>query len=273
MRALLTLLLVIAATAVVAFAGLLGLLWANQEKLLFYPDPLPADHRLATEPGVHELAVDVPGAKLSVLHLQLPDPKGVVFFLHGNAGNLAGWFTNTQPYRDANFDLVMPDYRGYGKSTGRIAGEQQLFEDVAAVWRAVAPRYAGRKVVVYGRSLGTALAAQLSSQLSVQGRPADLTVLVTPYSRIRELASEIYPGVPSALLRYPLETARLAGGIRGPIVLYHGDRDELIPLAHSERIAAALPNAKLVAIPGAAHNDIHSFPAYRDHFVAQLRAL
>ena len=197
----------------------------------------------------------------------------MVFFLHGNAGNLAGWFTGTQLYRDANYDLVMPDYRGYGKSTGRIEGEQQLLADVAAVWKQVAPRYAGKKVVIYGRSLGTALAAQLSSQLGALGRPADLTVLVTPYSSIRELASEIYPFVPSSLLRYPLETAQHARGIPGPIVLYHGDRDELIPLRHSERIAAALPNAKLVTIAGAGHNDLHMFPAYREHFAASLKAL
>jgi len=273
MRALLITLFVIAATALLAFAGLLVLLWANQEKLLFFPDPLPADFQLATEPDVHEISVDVPGAKLSVLHLQLPNPKGVVFFLHGNAGNLAGWFTNTQLYRDANYDLVMPDYRGYGKSTGRIQGEQQLFDDVAAVWQQVAPRYAGKKVVVYGRSLGTGLAAHLSSELGAQGRPADLTVLVTPYSSIRELASEIYPFVPSSLLRYALETAQRAGGIRGAVVLYHGDRDELIPLRHSKRLAGALPNATLVTIRGAGHNDLHMFPAYRDHFIAALRQL
>ncbi|MEJ6022213.1 alpha/beta hydrolase [Ramlibacter sp. PS4R-6] len=269
----LRLLLVFLALATVAAAGFFALLWSQQEKLLFYPSPLAADYKLAAEPDVHELTVEVPGARLSVLHLQLPNPKGVVFFLHGNAGNLAGWFTNTAFYREANFDLVMPDYRGYGKSTGRIESEEQLLADVAAVWKQLGPRFAGKKVVIYGRSLGTALAAQLSSDLTAQGRPADLTVLVTPYSSIRELASEIYPFVPAAMLRYPLETARRASGIHGPIVLYHGDRDELIPLRHSERLASVLPNAQLVKVPGAAHNDIHAFPEYRQHLLAALRAL
>jgi hypothetical protein len=256
-----------------AIAAAFALLWAKQEALLFRPDPLPADFKLATEPDVHELMVDVPGAKLSVLQLQLPNPKGVVFYLHGNAGNLSSWFSNAGFYRDANFDLVMPDYRGYGKSSGRIESETQLIDDVAAVWKQVAPRYAGRKVVVYGRSLGTALAAELSSRLSAEGHPADLTVLATPYSSIRELASEAYPFAPSFLLRYPLETAQRARGIKGPIVLYHGDHDALIPLRHSERLAAALPNAKLVTIPGAGHNDIHTFPAYREQFMQALRGL
>lgn len=264
---------VLIALVLLAAIGALALLWTNQEKLLFHPEPLPADFKLANDADIHELTVDVPGAKLSVLQLRLPNPKGVVFYLHGNAGNLAGWFTNAQFYRDANYDLVMTDYRGYGKSSGRIDSEAQLVDDVAAVWKQVAPRYAGRKVVIYGRSLGTALAAQLSSQLSAQGHPADLTVLATPYSSVRELASEVYPLVPAFLLRYPLETAQRARGITGRILLYHGDHDALIPLRHSERIAAALPNAKLVTIPGAGHNDIHEFPAYREHFVQALRGL
>src|SRR5204863_7771716 len=131
------------ALIVLATAAAFALLWAKQESLLFRPDPLPADYKLATEADIHELTVDVPGAKLSVLQLQLPNPKGVVFYLHGNAGNLAGWFSNAAFYREANFDLVMPDYRGYGKSTGRIESEAQLMADVLAVWKQVAPRYAG----------------------------------------------------------------------------------------------------------------------------------
>jgi len=273
MKAVLRVVLVVVCIAAAIVIALLALLWTNQEKLLFHHEPLPAGTRLAAEPDLHETAVDVPGARLSVLQLRLPNPKGVVFFLHGNAGNLAGWFSNAAFYREANYDLVMPDYRGYGKSTGRIESEQQLMDDVDAVWREIGPRYAGRKVVIYGRSLGTALAANLSAHLSAQGHPADLTVLVTPYSSIRELASEHYPFVPSFLLRYPLDSAVLARGIKGPILLYHGDRDELIPHRHSERLAAALPNAKLVTIPGANHNDIHTFDAYRTNFMEALRGL
>jgi pimeloyl-ACP methyl ester carboxylesterase len=248
-------------------------LWLYQERLLFFPEPLPPGYRLANAPDVHELEVPVDGARLSVLQLRLPQPRGVVFFLHGNAGNLSGWFSNAAFYRAANYDLVMPDYRGYGKSSGRIQSEAQLLADVRAVWDQVAPQYAGKKVVIYGRSLGTAPAAALSAQLSAAGRPADLTVLVTPYSSVRELAAEIYPFVPGFLLRYPLETGAHAGGIRGPIALYHGDRDELIALCHSERLRDALPNAQLTVIEGAHHNDIQEFPVYREHFMETLRAL
>ncbi len=246
-------LLGLAGAALLVYAGLLALLWWKQEALLFHPQPLPAGHRLATEPDVHERTVPVPGAQLSVLHLQRPGARGVVFFLHGNAGNLAGWFSNTEFYRQANFDLVMPDYRGYGKSTGAIASAQQLRSDVRAVWDSIAAQYAGRRVVLYGRSLGTGLAADLAEQLTREGRAPHLTVLVSPYSSLRELTAEFYPWVPGGLLRYPLDTARHLPNVRGPILLVHGERDTLIGMQHAQRLARIAPAARLLVVPGAGH--------------------
>jgi pimeloyl-ACP methyl ester carboxylesterase len=240
---------------------------------MFYPVALPANYQLAQEPDVHERSVEVDGARLSVLHLQLPDPKGVVFFLHGNGGNLAGWFSNADFYRQANFDLVMPDYRGFGKSTGQIRSARQLREDVRAVWDTVAARYQGKRVVLYGRSLGSGLAADLAEQLSAAGRAPDLTVLVSPYSSIRELTAEHYPWVPSALVRYPLDTARHLKGIGGPVLLVHGDSDALIGVHHARRLQQVLPAATLLLLPGGGHNDVHEHPLYRRELRQALAAL
>jgi hypothetical protein len=259
-----------AGAAVVLYGCLLAVLWWKQESLMFYPVPLPADHRLATAPDVHEKTVEVEGARLSVLHLKLPQPRGVVFFLHGNAGNLAGWFSNADFYRQANFDLVMPDYRGFGKSTGRIASARQLRRDVRAVWDSVAAQYRGRRVVLYGRSLGTALAAELAADLSAAGQPPALTVLVSPYSSMRDLTAEFYPWVPSALVRYPLDTAAHLGAIASPVLLLHGERDALIGLQHARRLQQARPSARLVVVPGAGHDDIHEHPAYRSALAQAL---
>ena len=243
-------------------------LWWGQEGLLFHPEPLPADAPLPTAPDIHERTIAVPGARLSVLELHVPDAKGVVLFLHGNSGNLQTWFVNLDFYRRAGFDLVMPDYRGFGKSTGHIASEAQLHADVAAVWRDVAARYAGRKLVVYGRSLGSGLAATLAAE----ARP-DLTVLVAPYASIEGLAREHYPWLLPQAVRYPLRTDLAVEHITGPLLLLHGDRDELIPFAHSERLQARAPAAHLVRVEGAAHNNIHKFDAYQNAFAQALADL
>lgn len=264
--------LVLLAAAVALYGAALAWLWLRQERLLFAPTVLPADHVLARAPDIHEVFLDVPGARLSALHLRLPDPKGVVFFLHGNGGSLQDWFVNPAYYRRANYDLFMLDYRGYGKSTGRIESEEQLRADVRAAWAHMAPQYAGRKVVVYGRSLGSGLAAGLSAELSA-GRPPDLTVLVSPYSSMTAMARDHYAWVPPAVLRYPMRTDELVGRIRGPLLLIHGSQDTLIAPRHSEALQQLAPRATLVRIAGAAHNDLQDFDAYLQAFGKALADL
>ena len=249
-----------------AYGALLVALWFGQERLLFAPDVLPASHRFTVEPDVHELWIDVPGARLNALHLRLPKPDGVVFFLHGNGGNLESWFVNAGFYRQANLDLFMIDYRGYGKSSGRIESQDQLEADVRAAWAAVAPRYAGQRRVIYGRSLGSGLAATLA----VEVQP-ELTVLVSPFESMAAMASEHYPWVPSAVLRYPMRTDLALPQIRGPVWMAHGELDALIPPRHAERLLVRQPRARLLRVAGAGHNDIQEFDTYLDGLRAALR--
>jgi uncharacterized protein len=241
----------------VVLLGLLGLVYVRQEKLIFFPEPLPLDFPLVL-PQVEQVLVHVDGATLSALHLKLSQPKGVVFFLHGNAGNLADWFVDTPFFRSVNFDLFMIDYRGFGKSSGRIESEAQLHRDVDAAWEQIADRYRGLRKVVYGRSLGTALAARLAARIQ-----PDLTILVSPYWSVAKLARLHYPLLPVFLLRYPMMTFRDIGRIEGRILLVHGDRDQLIPFDHSVRLQGLARNAELVRVANAAHADLQDFDQYQ----------
>jgi hypothetical protein len=182
----------------------------------------------------------------------------VVFFLHGNGGHLGTWFVNPALYRRLNLDLFMIDYRGYGKSTGRIRSEAELHDDVRRAWAHVAPAYAGRRTVFFGRSLGTGLAAALAAEVQ-----PDALVMVAPYESLAALAREHYPWVPGTLLRYPLRTDETLPRVRGEITLIHGERDTLIPVAHAERLAATVPRARLVRIAEAGHGDLQAFEAYQ----------
>jgi uncharacterized protein len=232
-------------------------LWWGQERLLFYPVPLKAEHRFQFGPDVHERWVEVPGARLNALHLRLPRPDGVVFFLHGNSGNLDSWFTHADFYRRANLDLFMIDYRGFGKSSGRIGSQAQLEADVRAAWGLIGAQYAGRRRVFLGRSLGTALAASLAAEVQ-----PELTVLVSPYESMVALAAEHYPWVPRVLLRYPLRTDEALLRIRNPVLLAHGEGDALISIRHSERLQARAPQVRLLRLPGVGHNDVHESSLY-----------
>jgi pimeloyl-ACP methyl ester carboxylesterase len=257
----------IATALVLAYAVVAAGVYWKQEALIFHPVALPADTRFDL-PGVTEVKVPVDGATLSALHLKLPDPKGIVFFLHGNSGNLRSWVTSVDFYRRANFDLFIVDYRGFGKSTGEVGGEEQLHDDIRRAWETIAPQYAGKKVVVYGRSLGTGLATRLASMI----RP-DLTVLVSPYSSLDAMAALRYPWLPSWLNRYHLRSDEWLARITTPVLILHGDADSVIPLSEATRLQAVRPATDLEVIRGAAHNDIHTFPAYLARLMASLRSL
>ena len=239
------------------YGALLAGIWWGQEALLFAPQRLPQDHVFKFGDDVQERWVEVPGARLNALHLQLPNPKGVVFFLHGNSGNLQSWFVNTDFYRRANFDMFMIDYRGYGKSSGSIQSQAQLESDVLAAWNQMAPQYAGKRRVVFGRSIGTGLASSLAARVQ-----PEQTVLVSPYESMLALAQQHYPWVPAALLRYPLRSDLVVPQLQGALLLAHGEQDTLIPPVHSQKLQQLLPNAKLTLVPGAGHNDLQRFDVY-----------
>lgn len=253
--------------SVVAYAAVATLIYIRQEALIFRGTPLPAEHRFSL-PDVAEVKIAVPNATLHALHFRLPEPRGVVFFLHGNGGNLQSWLTSTDFYRRNNFDLFMMDYRGYGKSTGQIESEEQLHADVLAAWQHIAPQYVGKKIVVYGRSLGTGLAAKLSTQVR-----ADLTILVSPYSSLLAMGNLQYPWLPNFINRYPMRTDLWIQDLENPILITHGEKDELIPISQGQLLLKAKPAIEFHAIMDAAHNDIHKFPAYLDVLSTRLQKL
>jgi hypothetical protein len=261
------------AACAASYMAAIGWLWWRQEKLLFEPTPLDPDQKLCDDEDVGERWVDVPGARLSCVQLKRPAPRGVVFFLHGNSGNLRDCLVDLDAFREINFDFVAFDYRGYGKSSGRIESEEQLRADVRAVWAAYVSQYDGKRVVIAGQSLGTALAAGLGAHLCAGGRAPDLTLLVSPYSSMRALAEELYPWVPGRVLRYPLQTAQDASRLKGPLMLVHGDKDELIGIHHSRALATAVPAATLHCLEGAGHGDVHKHPGFRSMLAGALAAL
>jgi hypothetical protein len=255
----------LAAGLALVWALLVALLWWRQEWLIFRPHTLPVDWVFDKGPDVHERWIDVPGGRLNALHLKLPRPDGVVFFLHGNGGSLEGWFVNLDLYRRANLDLFMIDYRGYGKSPCCITSEAQLHADVRAAWQAIAGAYAGKTRVFFGRSLGTGLAAVLAAEVQ-----PELTILASPYLGMAALADEHYPWVPKAVLRYPLATSEALPRVKTPVLLLHGTEDRLIDVSHSRRLQALAPGSRLVEIHGAGHNDLQRFEPYREALAAAL---
>ena len=260
---------VLGGLAALGYALLLAALYFGQESLIFPGTPLPADYRFAFDAPFEELRVPVPGGSLDALLFKQPNPRGLVFYLHGNRGNLSTWTTGLELYQRANVDFFVFDYRGYGRSVGKNIDEAQLDADVRAAWNAIAPRYAGKPIAVIGRSLGSGLAVRLAREVN----PA-LLVLVSPYASLVTEGQRRYPFVPGWLMKYPLRSEETIGDVKSPVLLVHGVRDNTIPFSESEvlKLRARSP-VELLLIEDAGHGDIHRHPVYQATVADRLAKL
>jgi alpha-beta hydrolase superfamily lysophospholipase len=182
----------------------------------------------------------------------VPPPKagrGVVLFLHGTPGTLAGTTWILPDFRDSGLGVMAIDYRGYGGSTG-IPTEAGLRRDARAAFdhiRAAAP---GARIAVFGESLGTGPAVALA-----RDRPVAGVVLNAPYASVRRLFELRGPPIPYRwLMLDQFDSEALIGGITAPLMILHGTLDRAIPVAEARRLYAAAPAPKtMVEVEGVGH--------------------
>jgi alpha-beta hydrolase superfamily lysophospholipase len=253
-------LLIIVVVLAALYVLLCGLLYWQQERLLFFPTRLPPAYQFSFREEFAERWITTSdGQRLHGLLFTVPKPKGLIFYLHGNGGALDSWGEAAVTYTALGYDVFMLDYRGYGKSGGRINSEQQLFTDVETAYQTLLAHYDERQTVILGYSLGTGPATWLAAR----HQPRRL-ILQAPYYSMQDLSARLYPFVPGFLLRYPLRTNEVIGQVTAPVVLFHGREDEVIYYSSSVKLQHLLgPNGQLITLPGAGHNGMTDNPLYR----------
>ena len=238
-------------------------LYFKQEALLFYPEKLPANYQFHFPGTYREYLTTAPdGTRLSGLLFKTRAPKGLVFFLHGNGGSLAGWGAVAATYTQLGYDVFLLDYRGYGKSGGHISSQAQLLGDVETAYNQLKTDYSEHSIVIAGYSVGTGPAAWLAARQHPR-----LLLLHAPYYNLADMAAhtiKLWPILPGWLLRYPLMTNEFVQQVSAPVVLVHGDHDEIIPYHSSSRLKALLkPADQLITIEGGGHNGLLATPQYQ----------
>ena len=246
-----------------------GTLYLFQESILFHPVELAPGHRFRFESKFEELNINSEdGKKLNAVLFKTDSAgKGLIFYLHGNAGSLDSWGPVSKLYTDLGYDVLMPDYRGYGKSEGNITGQEQLFRDNIAWYKVAKERSGQQRIIVLGYSIGSCLAAQIAA---TQG--PEMLILQAPYYSMTDLVQEKIPLIPAAVLRYPLPTFEYLKQCRMPVYIFHGDKDEVIYYGASLKLKKHLkPEDKLFTLHGQGHNGMTENRQYQQEIAGVLR--
>ncbi len=248
----------------------MGFLSFQQEHLIFFPERLPANHRFSFKQEFEEIFIPAPdGTKLHGVLFNVPEPKGLVFYLHGNAGSVDSWGWVYEPYTDLHYDVFVFDYRGYGKSEGEISNEAQFYADTQAAYDTLKSRYKEEQIVVAGYSIGTAAAAKLAAE-----NHPKMLLLQAPYYSLGDLMQSLYPIVPTFLLKYKFKTYQYVEQTKAPIAIFHGMLDEIIYPGSSEKLQAHLKSTdKVILLKGQGHNGMNENPAYQRELARVLAKL
>lgn len=234
----------------------------SQENLIFFPEILPTDYKYAFSAPFEEVTVPVEGAVINAVHFKSPNAKGVILYFHGNAGSLRTWGDVARDFTAQGYDMLIPDYRGFGKSTGSISNEKLLLADGLAVYGYLKESYPESRIIVYGRSIGTGVATFVARS----GKPRML-ILESPFLSLTDLASYHYPFLPKGLislfLKYPFRTDLWIPEVACPVYLIHGTRDDIIPFDASAGLERLIKSPhKLIRIEGGGHNNLSDYSAY-----------
>lgn len=235
-------------------------LYFLQEKILFRPTILELDYQYSFSYPFEELFLKInDDAIINALHFKAEESKGVILYFHGNSGDLSKWGNITEYFVRLNYDVFVMDYRTYGKSTG-VLSEQVLYDDAQYCYNFLTEKYNENDIVIYGRSLGTAIATKTAAT----NQPKQL-ILESPYYSIIDVAKKRFPVVPvSYLMNYELPTYKFIQEVSCNISMLHGTEDYVVPFSSGEKLFKVAPREKttFTSIPNAGHNDLNEFKLY-----------
>ncbi|WP_229719278.1 alpha/beta hydrolase [Winogradskyella schleiferi] len=249
-------------------------LYFFQEKLLFLPTTLEQDYNYQFNHNFEELFLKTDeNTTINALHFKLENPKaclsdrqGVILYFHGNAGDLSRWGTIAEYFVDLNYDVLIMDYRTYGKSTGKLS-EAALYSDAQFCYDYLLNHYAEKQITLHGRSLGTGIASYLASK----NNPKQL-ILETPYYSILDVAKDRFPILPvKQLLKYHFPTHQYLLKTKCPITIIHGTDDGVVPYASGKKLSELhIENLNFITVEGAGHNNLIEFEDYHKTIKAVL---
>jgi uncharacterized protein len=232
-----------------------------QEKFILHPTKLASDYTFKFEGKFEE--INIPFNETDTMNLIkfLPSDsvrKGIVIYYHGNMNNVEHYAAFTKPFTNKGYEVWMMDYPSFGKSTG-VLTEQKLYDQAMQVKKMADSKYGSDSIIIYGKSLGTGIAAYIASNTK-----AKMLVLETPYYSIPALFDCYAPIYPTnAMANFKIPTYEYIQEVKYPITIFHGTSDGVIPYRSSVKLKLFLkPTDIYITIPDANHININKTTIY-----------
>lgn len=241
------------------YAGLVGLMYFFQRGLMYFPESVRTAPAAVGFPEAEELVLDTAdGERIVTWHRAAAPDKPIILYFHGNGGSLR---LRADRFRRLTADgtgLLAVSYRGYGGSTGRPS-EAGIRQDAAAAYAYVAARYPSERIVLFGESLGTGVAVPLAAE-----NPVGKVILDAPFTSAVDIAATVYPFIPVRwLMKDPFRADLYAPRVRAPVLILHGERDNVVPIRFGERLFRLIEAPKeMVRFANGNHVDLDSHGAY-----------
>ncbi len=245
------------------------MLYFLQEKMIFLPRPLAADHEYSFSESFEEFDLKAPdGGLLNALYFPVENAKGLILYYHGNAGNLDRWGKIVSYFPPQGYAVIVMDYRGYGKSQGK-RNEQTLRQDALLFYQYARDLgFEEEEIIVYGRSLGASIATYVASQR----QPSQL-VLETPFYNLTDVAQHRFPFLPvQKLLKYRFPSDQFIKSVDCPVTIFHGTEDQVVPIDSGKKLYDAIGDnpARFYTIEGGRHNNLIEFDSFREGLAETL---
>ena len=250
---------------IVVFVVICGLFYFLQE-IFFFPQKLDKNYHFSFNQKFDEINVTTSdGIILNGLLFKADSSKGLIFYLHGNAGSLEYWGLVAKTYNDLKYDVFIIDYRGFGKSEGSIKSQKQFFKDIQSAYNEMLKLYNEDNIIIIGYSIGTGPATKIASTNNPK-----LLILQAPFYNMKEMMKRYYPIIPTFILKYELETNNYIEDCEMPVVIFHGDQDEVINHGSSIKLKEHFKKQDtLITLPGQRHNGM----TYNQDYIIELQRI
>lgn len=236
-------------------------LYFLQEKIIFLPTTLEQEYQYQFNHLFEEFNLETTdGAKLNALHFKVKNSKGVILYFHGNAGDLSRWGHIAEFFVEKQHDVLIMDYRTYGKSVGKL-NEVAFYKDADLFYEFLLDRYDEGNITIYGRSLGTSIATYLASK----NNPKQL-ILETPYSSMVDVGKSRFPMLLlESLVKYKFPTNQFIKDVNCKTTMFHGTEDAVVPYSSAEKLfeVSPKPQTTFITIEGGGHNNLIQFKEYQ----------